>query len=92
MTPKAEKLLDADALENLRALAILLENLTSWDNEALETSVRGFAEANAIKLGQIAQPLRAALSGSTVSPGIFEVMVALQRDETLARIRAAGKP
>jgi glutamyl-tRNA synthetase len=84
--------LDADALGNLTALAILLENLRSWDNEALEASVRDFAEANAIKLGQIAQPLRAALSGSTVSPGIFEVMVALKRDETLARIRAAGKP
>ena len=92
MTPKAAKLLDADALENLGALAILLENLRPWDNEALEASVRDFAEANAIKLGQIAQPLRAALSGSTVSPGIFEVMVALKRDETLARIRAAGKP
>ena len=82
--------LDAEALENLAALAIALENLTSWDNDVLEAGVREFAEANSLKLGQIAQPLRAALTGSTVSPGIFEVMAALGRDQALARIAAAG--
>jgi glutamyl-tRNA synthetase len=91
LTDKAKKLLDSEALDNLAALAISLENLTSWDTEVLEASVREFAEAHDLKLGQIAQPLRAALTGSTVSPGIFEVMTALERDETLARIRGAGK-
>jgi glutamyl-tRNA synthetase len=91
LTDKAAKLLDSEALDNLAALAISLENLTSWDTEVLEGSVREFAEAHDLKLGQIAQPLRAALTGSTVSPGIFEVMTALERDETLARIRGAGK-
>ena len=91
MAPKAAKLIDEDALKILTALANSLENLTSWDNEAIEASVRELAETNGIKLGQIAQPLRAALTGSTVSPGIFDVMVALECDETLARIRAAGK-
>ena len=91
LTDKAAKLLDAGALENLTALAIALENITSWDDENVETCVREFAETNGIKLGQIAQPLRAALTGSTVSPGIFEVMIALGHNEALARIRAAGK-
>lgn len=92
LTDKAAKLLDAEALENLASLAISLENLTSWDNEAVEAGVREFAETNGLKLGQIAQPLRAALTGSTISPGIFEVMAALGREEALARIRAANKP
>jgi len=91
LNDKAAKLLVPDALNNLASLAISLENLTSWDNEAVEACVRDFAEANGIKLGQVAQPLRAALTGSTVSPGIFDVMLVLGRDEALARIRAAGK-
>ncbi len=92
LTEKAARLLDDGARAQLAALAIELDELTSWDNEALEACVRAFAEANGLKLGQIAQPLRAALTGSTVSPGIFEVMAVLERDETLARIRAAGQP
>ena len=92
LTGKAAKLLGPDALGNLDSLAVDLEKTTSWNTEALEACVREFAEANGLKLGQIAQPLRAALTGSTVSPGIFEVMTALGRDETLARIRALGQP
>ena len=49
--------------------------------------MRGFAEAQGVKLGQVAQPLRAALTGSTASPPIFEVMAVLGRDETLGRLR-----
>ncbi len=90
-TDKAAKLLDGDAIQNLGALANELEKLTSWDVQTLESSVRDFADAKAIKLGQIAQPLRAALTGSTVSPGIFEVIEVLGREEALARMRAAGK-
>ncbi|MDH3739141.1 MAG: glutamate--tRNA ligase, partial [Alphaproteobacteria bacterium] len=90
VTDKAAKLLDGEALGNLAALANSLENLTSWDSDVLEAGVREFAEANSLKLGQVAQPLRAALTGSTVSPGIFEVLAALGRSEALVRIRAAG--
>lgn len=90
LTDKAAKLLDSDAVDNLAALAPVLEKLSSWEIEVLEAAVRAFAEENALKLGQIAQPLRAALTGSTVSPGIFEVIVALGRDETLARIGHSG--
>ena len=56
---------------------------------ALEQAVREDAEQAGVKLGQLAQPLRAALTGSTASPGLFEVMAALGRDETLGRLEDA---
>ena len=52
----------------------------------LEDDVRVYAEANTLKLGKVAQPLRAALTGSSVSPPVFGVMAVLGRDETLARL------
>jgi len=52
--------------------------------------VRSFAEAQGLKLGQIAQPLRAALTGSTVSPGVFEVMTVLGKAEVLGRLADAA--
>jgi glutamyl-tRNA synthetase len=55
---------------------------------ALEAEVRAFAEKEQLKLGQVAQPLRAALTGATASPGIFEVMAALGRDQVLVRLSA----
>ena len=66
-----------------------LEAVEVWDEQALEKAVRQVAEAADLKLGQVAQPLRAALTGSTTSPGIFEVMVVLGRRETLARLADA---
>ena len=87
---KAQKMLaDPAALEHLRALAGMLSEAASWDEESLDSVVRSYAEANALKLGQVAQPLRAALTGSNVSPGIFEVMVVLGREETLNRLQLA---
>ena len=56
----------------------------------METAIRRFAEAQGVKLGQVAQPLRVALSGSTASPGIFEVVAILGPAETKARLLAAG--
>ena len=91
LTDNAAKLLDSEALANLAALANALGNLTSWDNETLEAAVRELAAAKGVNLGQIAQPLRAALTGSTVSPGIFDVMTALGQEETLNRLHGAGK-
>ena len=58
----------------------------SWRADALEGIARRFAEASGRKLGQIAQPLRAALTGRTASPPIFDVMAVLGREEALARI------
>ncbi len=89
---KAAALLTADARQRLARLAERLVHVPEWKAPALERQVRGLAEAEGIKLGQIAQPLRAALTGATVSPGIFEVMEALGSGEVLGRMRDAATP
>jgi glutamyl-tRNA synthetase len=78
LTTDARSLL-AEAREKLAALP-------EWSVPAIEASVRALAEARGLKLGKVAQPLRAALTGRVVSPGIFEVMVLIGREESLARI------
>ncbi len=82
---KARTLLDAERLRD--ALAALADS--PWSAEALEAAIRGVVEARKIKLGAVAQPLRAALTGSDKSPGLFEVMVALGREETMNRLNDA---
>jgi glutamyl-tRNA synthetase len=89
MDDKAARLLDADAIARLRQLASAFAAIANWDVETLETAARNLAEAQGWKLGQIAQPLRAALTGAAVSPGIFEVAQALGKEEVIARIRDA---
>ena len=86
---KAAKLLTPAARGHLAALAALLA-AADWTAEGLEAAVRSFAEAQGLKLGQIAQPLRAALTGSTVSPGVFEVMTVLGKAEVLGRLADAA--
>jgi glutamyl-tRNA synthetase len=86
LSGKAAGLLDEAARERLAGLAPALGAVPAWDRVALEEAVRARAEQLGAKLGQIAQPLRAALTGSEASPGIFEVMAVLGRDEVLARI------
>jgi len=88
---KAAKLLDAEACRQLDALRHVLAGAAPWDETTLEAKVRAFAEERDIKLGRIAQPLRAALTGSNVSPGIFEVMAILGRDEVLGRLADAAE-
>lgn len=83
---KAAKLLAPDARAMLGRLAKAFAVLPAWEEEAIEAAVRQFAEAEKLGLGKVAQPLRAALTGSTTSPGIFEVMAVLGREESLARI------
>lgn len=90
MDQKAAKMLDDEARGRLARLHAILAPITDWTPEATEAAVRGFADSEAIKLGKIAQPLRAALTGRSTSPGIFDVMNALGRDETLGRIEDAG--
>ncbi len=87
---KAAVLLDPDARGRLAALRTALEDHDDWTEEALETAVKGHAETQDLKLGLIAQPLRAVLTGRTASPGIFEVMAVLGKDETLGRLADAA--
>jgi glutamyl-tRNA synthetase len=84
--PKAAKQLTPEARTRLGRLAKALDGETGWMASALEDAVRRFAEAEGAKLGDVAQPLRAALTGSTASPPIFDVMETLGRNETLARM------
>ncbi len=86
LSPKARKILSEEAGARLARLAPRLGELGAWNEAALEAEVRAFAESEGIKLGLIAQPLRAALTGSDASPGIFEVMGVLGQSETLARL------
>jgi glutamyl-tRNA synthetase len=83
---KAEALLTADAKALLSDVAAELAKVEPWTTEATERAVRGFAEHKGAKLGAVAQPLRAALTGRTTSPGIFEVLIVLGKAESLARL------
>ena len=64
-------------------------SVADWSAEATEQAVREVAEAEGVKLGQVAQPLRAALTGRATSPGIFDVLMLLGREESLARVADA---
>ncbi|WP_163268254.1 glutamate--tRNA ligase [Chelativorans alearense] len=88
---KATALLDEEARIMLAALAEDLSAVTDWTAETTEAVVRAFAEGTDRKLGKVAQPLRAALTGRTTSPGIFDVLEVLGRDEALARIGDQAK-
>ncbi len=83
---KAATLLDADARAVLSALHKRLSEVSDWTATATETVVRAYAEEQGLKLGKVAQPLRAALTGRTTSPPIFDVLGVLGRDEALGRI------
>ncbi|MEO0033182.1 MAG: hypothetical protein RIS94_2940, partial [Pseudomonadota bacterium] len=84
---KAESLLTPDARAILTKVAGALDGESVWTNEALELRLKAMAEELGVGLGKIAQPLRASLTGQATSPGIFDVLTLLGRDESLARIR-----
>ncbi len=84
---KARKQLGDDARQMIGELATAFDAVKEWDAETLESAVRDFATARDLKLGKIAQPLRAALTGRAVSPPIFDVMAVLGREETMLRLR-----
>ena len=86
---KAAAVLTAEAKAMLAELAEALAG-TDFSAAGVDAALRAYAEASGRKLGQVAQPLRAALTGSTVSPGIDATLAALGRDEALARIKAAA--
>jgi len=88
----AAALLTADARELLARAHAALAALAEWDAASLEAAIRDVAETADVKLGKLAQPLRAALTGRTMSPGIFDVLALLGRDESLARIADQMEP
>jgi glutamyl-tRNA synthetase len=87
MDDGATTLLTPDARAMLTRLHAALDALAAWDTETIEAAVREVADAGGVKLGAAAQPLRAALTGSRTSPGIFDVLALLGRDESLGRIK-----
>jgi glutamyl-tRNA synthetase len=88
----AAALLTDEARQTLGSAHAKLSALAEWDAAALEAAIREVAETSGVKLGKLAQPLRAALTGRTTSPGIFDVLALLGRDESLARIADQMEP
>lgn len=84
----SEKYLSADALNALDELAGRLDALPEWTPEMIHSSVSGLATDRSVSLGKIAQPLRVAVTGSTVSPPIDQTLSILGKARTLARLRA----
>ena len=83
---KAQSLLDADARQLLESIHSTLTDLNDWTIETTEDRVKAIAEAAELGLGKLAQPMRAALTGSTSSPGIFDVLILLGKEESLDRL------
>jgi len=84
---KAVAILDEEGRKILGDLLPALETCRTWSNEELSRIVQTHSEAAGLKLGKVAQPLRAALTGHSISPGVFDVLIILGRKESLARIR-----
>jgi glutamyl-tRNA synthetase len=87
LNEQAKALLTCEAKSVIAALLPELAAVAEWTPPAIEAVVRGYAERAALKLGAVAQPLRAALTGRTTSPPIFDVLAVLGKDESLARLR-----
>jgi len=92
MQAEAAGLLTDDARGVLASAHARLVALANWDAPVLEAAIREVAESTGVKLGKLAQPLRAALTGRTTSPGIFDVLALLGREESLARIADQMEP
>ncbi len=92
LTEQAAALIDADAKDLLGRISARLRDEQDWTTAALEANLKAYAEEQGLGLGKLAQPLRAALTGQTTSPGIFDVLALLGKEESLARIdaQAAG--
>jgi len=84
--PAAAQQLTPETRLLLKQFGSIAGDLPEWSVAALDAAARSFAEARGLKLGKVAQPLRAALTGRTVSPGIFEVMILIGKTESLARL------
>lgn len=79
-----------DAMKpNLQAMTTKLEALAEWNHDAAMALAKAYAEESGQKLGQVMQPLRLALTGSTASPSVFEILEVLGKEESIARLKSA---
>jgi glutamyl-tRNA synthetase len=83
---KATTILDDAARAVLKDVLARFQDISEWNAQTTEAAIREYAESSGLKLGKIAQPLRAALTGRATSPGVFDVLDVLGREESLARI------
>jgi len=86
LADKAVALLGSEARRHLVGLSPRLDAAADWKADALEELLRRYSDEERVRLGKIAQPLRAALTGAAASPGIFEIMEVLGKEETLGRL------
>ncbi len=87
----ADKFLNSDILDMLQKAAGYIEDIKEYNQNELENIFKQIMEETGLKFGKIAQPIRVALTGTTTSPGIFEMLLALGREKTINRIKAAIK-
>ncbi|ENN92251.1 glutamate--tRNA ligase [Bartonella bovis] len=83
---KAKTLLNENGRANLKGVYLALKTCSHWNLETLDETLRNYVQTQQLKFGDVAQPLRAALTGCASSPGVFDVLVLLGRDESLNRI------
>jgi glutamyl-tRNA synthetase len=86
LDPRAREIIANGGREHLAALLPRLQAVPEWTSAATEAAVRDYAQEHGAKLGAIAQPLRAATTGRATSPGIFDVLAVLGREESLGRV------
>jgi glutamyl-tRNA synthetase len=89
MDEKAAGLLDDTGKSVVQMAHLALKDVSGWTLENIEKSIHALAELQQLGLGKIAQPLRAALTGTTTSPGIYDVLFLLGKSESLARLESA---
>jgi glutamyl-tRNA synthetase len=82
----ASALISDESRALLRSAHAALDALGDWTHDSTDQAIRAVADSEGVKLGKLAQPLRAALTGRTTSPGIFDVLVLLGKGESLSRI------
>jgi len=82
---KASKIL-AESVETIKEIAVILEKVIDWNEENIKSAIKEFANDKELKLGKVAQPIRALLTGSTTSPSVFEIMEILGKEESLKRL------
>ncbi|MEM9332969.1 MAG: glutamate--tRNA ligase [Pseudomonadota bacterium] len=87
MEEKAANLLTEEARSTIAEIILVFETLGEWDHDSIDDAIRSFAEERGMKLGQVAQPIRAALTGKGTSPGAFDVLQILGREESVERLK-----